>query len=186
MLLYEHEWRTLGAHALAERMLGRASVLGLYHSVATLLTRACMEQCIADRGIDGAVRSTRYGLVLRSSVYHVLPCVDDHLPGTLRKLQRLRLDVTLISPPWSAKATDLIVGPLRNAAVLGLDTYLNLRTAFTALDRRVSSFEATRLTLRRYNGLARASLMKSCFVGIPPMERKRFKTRGAKPADVRA
>lgn len=108
MLTLPADWRDLSADYLATHLLHQACVAGMYHGVASLMTRACLEQLVESRGWNKrpdpiTVRSQRYGFRIGGGLFHILPQIDDAAMESIPKLARMGLVTTVLVPPWSSR-----------------------------------------------------------------------------------
>lgn len=95
---------------------------------------------------------------LGDSLYHILPQVDDELCKTLEKLQRLRIDTTVLAPPWSLLVARSCFHQAKRRGIMtliGVSDFVALRVSNTAMDLKVPRTEAMMRLLWWHNKIAR-------------------------------
>ena len=175
MLTLPTDWSSWSPGALVAGLLEQAQARGMYHAVASLLTRASLEQLVESRGwaklpVPLTVQETRYGFRINDGLFHVLPQFDDEGLRTFRRLARLRLITTVLTPPWSSLVARCCLDqlqPQNELEIRGMDEYVSLRMCFTALDLQISSAEALAQLFAWYNTLARDSASAPNGILIP-------------------
>ena len=164
MLTVPLDWGKRGIGCIVTDILQQAQAAGDYERAASVLVRACLEQFIESRQLGGddkaAVRRTRYGWRLGIQLYHVIPQVDDAFLDLLPKLARMRLESTVLVPPWSTEVARHCGEGLTgrgNVQVVGIDHYVVLRLGFTMMDLRIGREPAMERLFWWYNTIAGAS-----------------------------
>ena len=175
MLALPVDWRDFNADYLATHLLEQAQVAGMYHSVASLMTRACLEQLVESRGWDKrpdplVVTSRRYGFRIGGGLFYVLAQIDDEAMATIPKLARMGLMTTVLVPPWSSRVARECLASLPSGGhvhFLSLNTYVSLRICFTTMDLRIPDHVALFRLFSLYNVAARSCGVPANLIRIP-------------------
>jgi hypothetical protein len=158
-------WQHYAPDHSTEHLLRQALAAGLYYPVACLITRACLEQLVRgwklrDPSRRDEVKSHRYGFRINNGLFYVLPQVDDGAMDILRKLARVRLETTVLAPPWSefaASGMATAIGQETYLQILGIGRYVTMRACFHGADFKLDRAEVLTELFQLYNRLARQS-----------------------------